>query len=197
MEPEYTTWRLAAAIAYHLPGAGILVHNDAGRDLLIAPTTVLQASMHPGELRDILGLGDAGKALGNLRAALNLDDDALLEPEVITLSPVLADCGLGLYRIGGPSLGGAFTFATHLDGTATSIAIRDHAAITEGTLDAIVRAGLGYDELLGVTMAVFEWDPGTSEALLTNAEYGIRAAQSACAVEALCGELEHNPTLDR
>ena len=47
----------------------------------------------------------------------------------------------------------SLTFATALDSTETSIAIRDHASITEGTLDTITNGFLtGYLALLGLVV---------------------------------------------
>jgi len=201
---HYNRWRIAAALAYHLPGAGLLVHDGEDLELHVAPTTSLDANMHPGELRDILGLDDPTTALANVNAGFGLNPHVTLFPEVLPVSPVLLDCGLGLYRIGSSAMGGAFAFATRLDSNAANAAIHEHGTFADGGLELIARAGLGYDELLHVTMAIFEWQPGTPEAAMSLLENAVRSMQSACAVAEFVTELAadgisapNNSPLDR
>lgn len=178
-------WRIAAALAYHLPGAGLLVHDGGNLERHIAPTTSLIADMHPGELRDLLGGFPDSVALDAIRAELGIDRSVTVFAELLPTSPILRDCGLGLFQIGTAMSGGAFVFATLLDANDAATALRDAMTYPTAEPARITNAGLGFDETLRVTLAVFEWAPGSDDEDLARIERHVRAAQASCGVAEL------------
>ncbi|MFZ4516686.1 MAG: hypothetical protein ACOYN3_10290 [Acidimicrobiia bacterium] len=185
-------WRVHAALAYHVPGAALLIHDGGEIERHIAPTTAVGADMHPGELRDLLGnlsgnfaSTGAVDALDAIRAELGITPDVPVVPELLAYSPLLTDCGLGLVQVSSAALGGAFVFATTLDAQQVAPVIRVGASHPEFPRVAVCNLGLGFDEVLQVTLVVCEWSPGTTETQLRDLEQHVRSMQTDCAIAEL------------
>ena len=172
-----TRLRLAAALGYHLPAAVVSVTGDAGFERLVAPTSLVKADLHPGEFRDLVGLYYSTGNDSDLASALRVVSVNSLEARLLDCPPTLEHVGAGVYQTMGPDRRGSFCLATTLFPDEVERSFVDEPRLP--TLN--VAAALACDEVLDITIAVFEFSGNDPIGMKNACDLAVSTAAS-CAV---------------
>ncbi len=185
------TLQVAAALAFHLPGARLELSDGNGARCSVGPLTDPRSMLHPAEFRDLLVTN--GGAIDTLSVLPGRSFTATPQMSLTLAMPGIRDVGNGLYRVRGDDLT-SYAFATALPTctvdkvlsemqTELVIDYGSDTAAPHARGDEVIAVTLIQDEGLGVTMVVM----CSSDADDAVGEYIARAAVSAC----LVAEMEH------
>lgn len=191
--------QMAAALAFHLPGARLDLRGVGGARCSIGPLTDPRCMLHPAEFREMLvsnkDIGDSMKSR---------QGDLLGTAPTLTLSSVVSGVrhvGSGLYRVAGIELT-SYAFVTLLSARSVDAVFTnmdtptppeadncpdadDSQTMGLAERDETISVNLTQDKGLGVTLVVM-CSPNRSVASENTAERIARKAVAAC----LVGEME-------
>lgn len=182
---------IAAALAFHLPGARLELASPGGRRCSIGPITDPRCTLHPAEFRELVLAAGDHQTLGNLLGfAVGDQPSVTLVPASVEVSHV----GAGLYRVSSPEVT-SYAFTTPLSAelvddllsnlheeAASRCCSHASGAPYDGAVSMCV--SLVRDEALGVTLVVVS-AADTSEPV--RCEAAARAAVAACLVAEMEG----------
>lgn len=154
------TLKVAAALAFHLPGTRLDLSSPNGARCSVGPLTDPRCSLHPAEFRELVMAGGAGGLLGSM-----LGDELEDNPEIfLAAAEGVEHLGGGLYRVTGrDSL--SFAFATTLPACEVDSVLSNtyssrydlpHTGSASSRCEAETTIGVSLvqDDGLGVTLVV-------------------------------------------
>lgn len=147
----YRRLRLAAAIAYHLPGASVTLRTETAIRI-VAPLGLSESDLHPAEFRELVIASGVTHDLRDLTNGLDLDDLAMLSIEIVSGSSHLRDIGGGIYEVSRINGDVAHVFASTLHPDEVAEAMLSAQTARES---GPISAHLFYDDDLEVTLAFF------------------------------------------
>ena len=154
------TLEVAAALAFHLPGARLDLSSPNGARCSVGPLTDPRCSLHPAEFRELVMVAGTGGLLGSMLGH-ELEDS----PDIsLAATAGVEHLGGGLYQVTGRD-SVSFAFATtlkacHVDTVLSNaysseidVCHADGAVPRHGD-DATIAVSLIQDDGLGVTLVV-------------------------------------------
>lgn len=183
--------QLAAALAFHLPGARLDLSGAGGTQCVVGPLTSPRSTLHPAEFREMIVAGRGSDLLESFLGG------AVTKSPMLSLDSSIAgvqNLGGGLYRVASDD-GISYAFATPLQagqvdavlsGLHSEILTDNHPsrASSQVVEDETIGVSLVQDDGLGVTLVVLS-SSDSRESLL-----GKRLAQEAVSA-CLVAEMEH------
>ena len=189
--PTAGTLHVAAALAFHLPGARLEVSGANGARCSVGPLTDPGCMLHPAEFRDLIV--STGGAVDPLASVSGGSFGPAPRLSLTTAMPGVDHVGSGLYRVAGIQAT-SYVFATLLPAPSVDAVLSDLQArlpveyesgqlVPPPTGDEVIAVSLIHDEGLAVTVVVM-CSMDTTDAV---GEELARTAVSAC----LVAEMEH------
>ena len=190
------TMEVAAALAFHLPGARLDLSGPNGTRCSVGPLTDPRCNLHPAEFREMIVATGSGELFGSTMGWALGDSPAL---SLTTVVPGVEHLGAGLYRVEGGETT-SYAFATPLPARRVDTLLSGlhpdrftvcHTDESESSGDGaewhdVIGVSLIQDDGLSVTLVVM----CTVEGAESTGASVARAAVSAC----LVAEMEHMGT---